>query len=138
MRTLALGLGLALMSNEPPQEVADPEPHRGRVAVGLGIAGIVAGAPMVITGGVLWLNPGRPVEPSPGERPSRSPIPPILLGTGLATAALGAVGVIVGAHLNGKWKAWAARNPGRVSRLELAPTGWAGRESFGFAIAGRF
>jgi hypothetical protein len=135
MRTLALGL--ALMSNEPPPEVADPEPRRGHVAVGLGIAGIVAGAPMVLTGGVFLLNPGRPPMPSAGVQ-QPPPIGPIILGTGIATATLGAVGVIVGAHLNGKWKAWVARNPGRVSRLQLAPTGWAGRESFGFAIAGRF
>lgn len=135
MRTLALGL--ALMSNEPPPEVADPEPRRGRVAVGLGIAGIVAGAPMVLTGGVFFLSPGKPSTPSAGAPPPL-PIGLIILGTGIATATLGAVGVIVGAHLNGKWKAWVARNPARVSRLQLVPTGWAGRESFGFAIVGRF
>jgi hypothetical protein len=132
MRTLALGL--MLMSNEPAALVdPDPEPPRGRVAVGLGIAGIIAGAPMVLTGSVFSVNPGHPVE---GQRPP--PIGPIVLGTGIATASLGAIGVIVGAHLNGKWKAWTARNPERVSRLQLAPTGWAGRESFGFVIVGRF
>lgn len=135
MRTLALGL--ALLSSEPPTEPGDPEPPRGRVAVGLGIAGIVAGAPIVITGCVFSLNPGRPVERSPGAH-SPPPLGRILLGTGIATAVLGTVGVIVGAHLDGKWKAWAARNPARVSRLQLAPTGWAGRESVGLAIVGRF
>jgi hypothetical protein len=131
MRTLVLGL--MLMSPEPATVVdPDPEPPRGRVAVGLGIAGIVVGTPMVLTGGVFSENPG---TPETGQRPS--PIGPIVLGTGIAAAALGTIGVIVGAHLNGKWKAWAARNPERVSRLQLAPTGWAGRESFGFAIAGR-
>lgn len=135
MRTLALAL--TLLSSEPPSEAADPEPPRGHVAVGLGIAGIVAGAPMVITGCVFWLNPGRPVDRSPGAH-SPPPLGSILLGTGIATAALGTVGVIVGAHLDGKWKAWLARNPARASRLQLAPTGWVGRESVGLAITGRF
>jgi hypothetical protein len=131
---LTAALALALVLNEPAPQVADPEPPRGRVAVGLGIAGIVAGAPMVITGGVLFLNPGHPV---PGVPQPAGP-GPIILGTGIASAGFGAIGLIVGAHLNGKWKAWAARNPDRVSRLELVPLGWAKRESFGFAIAGRF
>jgi hypothetical protein len=132
MRTLALGL--MLMSNEPATVVdPDPEPPRGRVAVGLGIAGIVVGAPMVLTGSVFFENPGKPVT---GEEPP--PIGPIVLGTGIATAGLGTIGVIVGAYLNGKWKTWAARNPERMSRLALAPTGWVARESFGIAIAGRF
>lgn len=89
--------------------MADPEPRRGHVAVGLGIAGIVAGAPMVLTGGVFWLNPGRPATPPDGAQPP--PLGPILLGTGIATATLGAVGVIVGAHHSGNWKAWAAPTP---------------------------
>lgn len=135
MQTLALSL--ALMINPPPPEEPDPEPRRGRVALGLGIAGIVAGAPMVLTGSVFLLIPGRPPTPAPGET-LPPPLGPIILGTGLACVTLGTVGVVVGAHLSGKWKAWAARNPGRVSRLELAPSGWAGRESFGLVLTGRF
>ena len=62
----SLALGLALMSNEPPPQVADPEPPRGRVAVGLGIAGLVAGTPMMLVGGVFSLYSGVPV---PGSNP---------------------------------------------------------------------
>src|SRR5262245_23972705 len=133
MSSLALGLALALVSNEPPPPSLEPEPRRGRVALGLGIAGMVAGAPMVLTGFVFLLAGGKPVE---GEKPS--PVGPIVLGTGIGTVALGTTGVIVGSLLNRKWNAWKARNPGRVSRLELAPIVWAGRESFAFLVAGRF
>jgi hypothetical protein len=124
MRTLALWLVLA--SNEPP-EVADLEPPRGRVALGLGIPSTVVGVPLVLTGAV-FLTAGHTPDSFGGG----------LLGAGVAAVSLGTVSVIVGAHRNGKWNAWAARNPGRVSRLSLGPTGWAGRESFGFAIVGRF
>ena len=120
----SLALSLALMSNEPPPQAAAPEPPRGHVAVGLGIAGIAFTA-----------NPGSPKVDATAQRP---PLGSILLGTGFATAGLGAIGIIVGCHLNGKWKAWAARHPDRASRLQLAPSGWAGRESFGFVIGGRF
>jgi hypothetical protein len=128
-----LALGLVLMSpnashqqQRPNDEVAKREPPRGSVSVALGITGIVVAAPLVLTGGVFWYGTD---APSFGVS---------LLSAGVVAASLGTAGVVVGAHLNGKWKAWAARNPGHASRLSLSPTGWACREGFSFGVAGRF
>jgi hypothetical protein len=131
MWTLALGLvwmspDASHQQQRPNYEVAEREPPRGSVAVALGITGIVMAAPLVLTGSVFWYGTDAPSLGVP------------LLSAGVVAASLGTAGVIVGAHLNGKWKAWTARNPGYASRLSLTPTGWASRDGFSFGVAGRF
>jgi hypothetical protein len=140
MRTLALCLALA--GSEPPEYdpnvpyeqqrpnyrvlERDPQPLPGTLALGFGITGLVIGGHLVPVG-AAWVKFYDP-----------NFFGWMMFGTGTVLAGLGTAGIIVGAKRRKAWKDWAARNRGRARRLQLTPSGWANRESIGFAIAGRF